>query len=153
MQQYIQTKKDKKTGSNQKTFQHQAGSGLIQELAKRVYRSPMESFREVISNSIDEGSKEIYITLTSTRIVISDRGSGIQDINKFIVYGESVKRDSKGEIIGEKGLGKLSLLMLNEKKVVFLTNNGKEGMHITMDEEKFTVETGKADAYLKYKGT
>ena len=152
MQKTIQQEKSKQ----KLQIEHQAGSGLINELSKRVYRSPMESFREVISNSIDEGSKKIHIKLSAKQIIFTDYGSGIKDIKKFVVYGESVKVseiDKNTEIIGEKGLGKLSLLMLNDNKVIFLTNNGNTGMHIVMDEKKFEVELGKANDYLSHTGT
>lgn len=136
-------------------YQHKAGSGLINELAKRVYHSPMEAFREVISNSIDEGSEKIHVKLSAKQLVFTDYGSGIRDIKKFVIYGESIKiaEGKQDEIIGEKGLGKLSLLMLNEDKVVFVTNNGELGMHITMDEKQFNVHISTADHYLKHRGT
>lgn len=136
-------------------YEHIAGSGLISELSKRVYHSPMEAFREVISNSIDEGSRKIHVRLSAEQIIFTDYGSGIKDIKKFVIYGESVKiaNGKKDEIIGEKGLGKLSLLMLNEDRVVFVTNNGELGMHIVMDEKQFNVHISDADRYLKHRGT
>lgn len=134
-------------------IEHQAGSGLINELARQLYRSPNESFREVISNSLDEGSKKIHIRLSAKQITFEDFGNGIQDINKFAIYGQSVKLDREGEIIGEKGLGKLSLLMLNEEKVQFLTNNGKIGMNIIMNEKEFDVELDKSNKFLSHQGT
>ena len=137
-------------------IEHQAGSGLVNELAKQLYRSPNEAFREIISNSIDEGSKKVVIKLTARKITFEDYGNGIQDPKKFAIYGQSVKLDKSGELVGEKGIGKLSVLSIATKKkeqVVFLTNNGKVGMNIVMDKEGFTVEVDKVDKYLDHQGT
>ena len=138
-------------------IEHQAGSDIINELASQLYKSPNEAFREIISNAIDEGSETVIIKLSAKKIVFEDYGNGIQDPNKFAIYGQSSKFDNSRELVGQKGIGKLSVLMLREDKsdggVLFLTNNGKTGMHILMNRKGFEVKIDKADEFLEHQGT
>src|SRR5215204_7175944 len=108
-------------------YSHEVGKDLIPELAIRVYSSHLDSFREAISNAFDENSQKVSLSLSNDKIVIEDWGNGIKDYNEFRKFGQASKKSRKGEVIGEKGLGKLSLLNLG-KVVCFETNNGREGM-------------------------
>src|ERR671925_207004 len=94
-------------------YPHEVGRDLIPELAMRVYSSQLDSFREAISNAFDENSQKIVLTISRNKIAIEDWGNGIRDYNEFRKFGQASKKSRKDEeVIGEKGLGKLSLLNL-----------------------------------------
>ncbi|MDE1853855.1 MAG: hypothetical protein KGI38_08950 [Thaumarchaeota archaeon] len=131
---------------------HTPGADIIYELSERLYPSPLESFREAIANSLDEGSSKVGIKIAKGEVTLEDWGQGIDDIEKFVKFGEASKAGAKGETIGEKGLGKLSLLRLG-KDVTFLTNNGETGMSILMTPEYFDYETKSASRFLNHRGT
>ena len=134
-------------------YPHEVGRDLIPELATHVYGSQLDSFREAVSNAFDECSKQVALAITKDRIVIEDWGSGIKDYDKFRKFGQASKKSRKGEIIGEKGLGKLSLLNLGST-VCFETNNGSIGMKFYMTLAGFSKpEYNKASSFVSHKGT
>lgn len=134
-------------------YPHEVGRDLIPELATRVYSSQLDSFREAISNAFDECSKQVALAITKDRIVIEDWGGGIKDYDEFRKFGQASKKSRKGEIIGEKGLGKLSLLNLG-RTVRFETNNSSIGMRFYMTLAGFTKpEYGKAGSFLSHRRT
>jgi Histidine kinase-, DNA gyrase B-, and HSP90-like ATPase len=135
-------------------YSHEVGKDLIPELAMRVYRSYLDSFREAISNAFDENSQKVVVALSNDKIVIEDWGNGIKDYNEFRKFGQASKKSRKGEVIGEKGLGKLSLLNLG-KVVCFETNNGKEGMKFYMTLNGFSSPIYKKSttAFVLHRGT
>jgi Histidine kinase-, DNA gyrase B-, and HSP90-like ATPase len=135
-------------------YPHQVGRDLIPELAMRVYSSQLDSFREAISNAFDENSKKIVISISENKIAIEDWGNGIRDYNEFRKFGQASKKSRKDEeVIGEKGLGKLSLLNLGNC-VCFETNNGNVGMKFYMTLEGFSSPIyKKPTAFVSHVGT
>ena len=135
-------------------YPHQVGRDLIPELAMRVYSSQLDSFREAISNAFDENSKKIVISISKNKIAIEDWGNGIRDYNEFRKFGQASKKSRKDEeVIGEKGLGKLSLLNLGNC-VCFETNNGNVGMKFHMTLEGFSSPIyKKPTAFVSHVGT
>jgi hypothetical protein len=136
-------------------YSHEVGKDLIPELAMRVYSSHLDSFREAVSNSFDENSQKVALSISNEKIVIEDWGNGIKDYDEFRKFGQASKKSRKGEVIGEKGLGKLSLLNLG-KVVCFETNNGKEGMKFYMTLDGFSSPTYKKSsntAFVSHRGT
>lgn len=55
-------------------YSHEVGNDLIPELAMRVYSSHLDSFREAISNSFDENSQKVALSISNEKIVIEDWG-------------------------------------------------------------------------------
>ena len=133
-------------------LEHKAGIDIIYELALRLYPSSLESFREAISNSLDEGSKKVEIQASRSEIIVEDWGEGVQDLEKFRTFGDYTKAKRGGETIGMKGLGKLSLLRMG-KNVNFKTNNGKFGIDIVMTPEFLDANIGAKEEYLEHQGT
>lgn len=134
-------------------YPHEIGRDLIPELATRVYSSQLDSFREAISNAFDEDSKQVELTIMQEKIVIEDWGKGIRDYDEFRKFGQASKKHRQGEIIGEKGLGKLSLLNLGNS-VCFETNNGKIGIQFHMNFTGFSKPVyGKSKSFVDHKGT
>jgi hypothetical protein len=133
-------------------LEHKAGIDLVHELALRLYPSSLESFREAISNCLDEESKRIEILASKSRVVVEDWGKGIEDLEKFRTYGDYAKSTRGGETIGMKGLGKLSLLRMS-KTVTFKTNNGRFGIDITMTPQYLEARHGDKAEFLPHQGT
>jgi hypothetical protein len=137
-------------------YPHQVGRDLIPELAMRVYSSQLDSFREAISNAFDENSQKIVISTSKEKIAIEDWGNGIRDYNEFRKFGQASKKSRKEEeeeVIGEKGLGKLSLLNLGNC-VCFETNNGNVGMKFYMTLDGFSSPIyKKTTAFVSHEGT
>src|ERR671922_2934017 len=136
-------------------YQHEVGRDLIPELAMRVYSSQLDSFREAISNAFDEYSHKVVLSISHDKIVIEDWGNGIKDYDEFRKFGQASKKSRKGEeIIGEKGLGKLSLLNLGDA-VCFETNNGNAGMKFYMTLSGFSSPIYKKSitAFVSHRGT
>ena len=134
-------------------YSHEVGKDLIPELAMRVYSSQLDSFREAISNAFDENSTKVSLSLQTDKIVIEDWGNGIKDYNEFRKFGQASKKARKGEVIGEKGLGKLSLLNLGSI-ICFETNNGNKGMKFYMTLSGFSSPIyNKTTAFVSHVGT
>jgi len=133
-------------------LEHKAGQDLIYELAVNMYPSLLECFREAIANAYDEGTKKIELEVSNKEVTFEDYGEGIIDIEKFVTFGHATKSKLGGEIIGEKGLGKLSLLRL-ARKVYFRSNNGEYGINLLMTPQDFDYEPGSATKFLSHKGT
>lgn len=130
---------------------HEAGTDIIYELAVRLYPSSLEPFREAISNALDEGTNKIEMYVSDQEIIVEDWGGGIVDIGDFSKFGQASKARLGGEIIGQKGLGKLSLLRFGEH-VTFRTNNGEIGMNIVMTPKDFEYDVKSANKFLDHKG-
>jgi hypothetical protein len=136
--------------------QHKFGPGTLKELATKLYRSQVAAYREAISNSLDamtpyekEGAKvEIFTNVVPDGdIIIEDYGTGIENYETFttISQGEKVVRGQvssyqnvNANIIGHKGMGKLSFLSLSsENKVEFYSNSEDVGLKILMTMDGF----------------
>ncbi len=136
-------------------IEHKVGNTLWHEIAHKMYPDKTSSFREAISNSLDEGSSKIIVEIHPDKITIEDFGDGIDDMDKFIMVGHDGKlqRENKRSTIGQKGMGKLSLLILGDE-VTFLSNNGRVGYKFRMIEGGQYRETpSSVDQYLPHKGT
>ena len=135
---------------------HKFGPGILRELGTTLYRSPLAVYREAISNAIDamtpyekqEAKVEIFTDVAPDGdIVIEDYGTGIENFDAFkiILQGEKVVRDQVSsyqivneEIIGQKGMGKLSFLGLSsENKVEFYSHSEEVGLKVLMTMEGF----------------
>jgi hypothetical protein len=130
---------------------HEFGRGIIRELSKYLYKNPKSAYKEAVSNALDQMTKdlkrvEIYTDVAPDGdIVIEDWGTGIEDYNRFkhiaigdkIVDGKVSSYDIIDEnIIGQKGLGKLSFLSLSSIGTVeFFSHSAKVGMKIQMTDE------------------
>ena len=83
-------------------LEHKAGLDIIYELAVNLYPSALQSFREAISNALDEGSKRIEIQTSLQEVIVEDWGEGIKELDTFVTFGDYGKAKLSGEIIGEK---------------------------------------------------
>ena len=78
-------------------WQHEAGSDIVWELSMSLYPSALQSFREAISNALDEGTKKVEIQASLQEIIVEDWGAGITDIDKFKKFGDYGKAKLGGE--------------------------------------------------------
>ncbi|HZO11406.1 MAG TPA: hypothetical protein VFB48_04750, partial [Nitrososphaeraceae archaeon] len=133
-----------------------SGSGIITEVGKYAYKKPMDIYREVVANALDqynpsEKDKIVEIKLNvapDKDIEIIDHATGIQDYNDFIKagsdegkkIGERVSSYTRinPDIVGQKHIGKISFLFASEKEIVeFHSNNGEVGMILVMRKAGF----------------
>jgi hypothetical protein len=136
--------------------QHKFGPGILRELATKLYRSQVAAYREAVSNALDamtpyekeEAKVEIFTNVVPDGdLVIEDYGTGIENYETFttISQGEKVVRGQvssyrnvNGNIIGHKGMGKLSFLSLSsDNKVEFYSNSEDVGLKILMTMDGF----------------
>jgi HSP90 family molecular chaperone len=153
--------------------EHEFGPGVIPELSTKMYRNPLDAIREALSNSFDAMSPyekdgilpriEIYTNvLPNGDIVIEDWGTGIESYQNFRTISPGKKQvkneissydNVNDQIIGQKGMGKLSFLHLsNDKKVEFFSNNEELGMHVIMGIDGFTIEYKDSLLILPHRG-
>jgi len=133
-----------------------SGSGIITEVGKYAYKRPMDIYREVVANALDqydpsEKNKIVEIKLNvdpDRDVEIVDHATGIQDYNDFIKagsdegkkIGERVSSYTRinPEIVGQKHIGKISFLFASDKEMVeFHSNNGEVGMILVMRKAGF----------------
>ncbi|MEK6832563.1 MAG: ATP-binding protein [Nanoarchaeota archaeon] len=100
---------------------------------RRDYRDwKMAFFRELIQNSVDAGSKNIFFTTNreENKIICEDDGCGMDKdiiINKFLVLGETTKTD--GQTIGGFGRAREIICFANKAyeiktKNIFVKGSG-----------------------------
>lgn len=133
-----------------------SGSGIITEVGKYAYKRPMDIYREVVANALDQYDPsekdkivEIKLNVAPDRdLEIIDHATGIQDYSDFIKagsddgkkIGERVSSYTKinPDIVGQKHIGKISFLFASEKEIVeFQSNNGEVGMILVMRKAGF----------------
>ncbi len=117
---------------------------VIEHLGVRMYSTLPPVLSELIANSYDADATEIKVELHDTeekRIVVSDNGMGmsVQDIQeKFLVIGRNRREHGeevtpKGrQVIGKKGIGKLSFFGIVKTITVDTVKEGKRNV-FTMD--------------------
>jgi len=133
-----------------------SGSGIITEVGKYAYKRPMDIYREVVANALDQYDPsdknkivEIKVKVPPTHDVeVVDHATGIQDYSDFIKAGsEEGKKIGERissytrmnpDIVGQKHIGKISFLFASEtEKVEFHSNNGEVGMILVMRKAGF----------------
>ncbi|HVB12669.1 MAG TPA: ATP-binding protein [Nitrososphaerales archaeon] len=102
-------------------------SGIMDELMDKAYVSVYDPFRELIANSYDANAYKVRIEIEDEHnCYIDDDGYGISDFNSFLTKGMTEKRqnekgtsDSGRALIGEKGLGFLSVFKIAREVDVY----------------------------------
>jgi len=135
---------------------HQFRPGMIRELMRNTYKSPKSAYKEMVSNALDEQGRDARVDIfippapeCHGNIICEDYGPlGIQDEVRFTYVGAGEKRvgdrvssykQVDEDMIGEKGLGKLSFINLSSTGVVeFYSHGATVGVKITMTEKGFT---------------
>jgi Histidine kinase-, DNA gyrase B-, and HSP90-like ATPase len=126
-------------------------SGIMDELMDKAYVSVYDPFRELIANSFDANAYKVRIEIEDEHnCYIDDDGYGISDFNSFLTKGMTEKRvqkkgtsDSGRALIGEKGLGFLSVFKI-AKEVDVYSRPGPQTwkVHLTDDLIRNSIDNG-----------
>ena len=123
---------------------HRFGEDSIKEMSQHLYKSPKSAIKEGVSNGLDPQDKhgriEIFTNVPPDGdIIIEDWGTGIEDYEEFITGLKGYKRVGDRtnsydiidpDVIGNKGVGKYSFLMLSNAEppvVEFYSHRPKRG--------------------------
>lgn len=95
---------------------------VLNHLGLNLYSNIPAVLSEVVANAYDADARKVTIRLQQNKIVIEDDGHGmtLHDINdKFLMVGyqrrksgQAVTKKYKREVMGRKGIGKLSLFSI-----------------------------------------
>ena len=94
-------------------------SSVIEEVSK--YPNVLDSIREYVANAWDADSERLEITVKDNSLCIEDWGSGITNFKVFWGVADQHKvaieltPRFRRKLIGRKGLGKLSFMMIGNK--------------------------------------
>lgn len=121
---------------------------ILTELGTRLYKNPLDAFRELVVNAWDVDAAVVHIIIAGDRIEIEDDGSGVEDIDRFLSTGNPSKRALKytprlrRTVIGSKGIGKLSAFTFGDRVDVYSRNDDHNlGFSLTLRKESFEVPT------------
>lgn len=148
---------------NETTF-FKADSALLRELGERLVGKPYIALAELIKNAYDADATRCVITLTESKIEVSDDGHGMAE-NDFLDYWMTVgtrhkqqseqSRKLKRRVTGSKGVGRLSAQFLAHRMQLLSTAEGSsKRLHAFVDWES-AIETGsltKAEAQYRLEG-
>lgn len=136
--------------SNQTTY-FKADSALLRELGERLVGKPYIALAELIKNAYDADATRCVITLTQSRIEVSDDGHGMTEkefLDYWMTVGTRHKQHSETSrtlarrVTGSKGVGRLSAQFLAEKMQLLSTAKGsRERLHAFVDWET-AIDTG-----------
>lgn len=126
-------------------------SGIMDELMDKAYVSVYDPFRELIANSYDANAYKVRIEIEDEHsLYVDDDGYGISDFNSFLTKGMTEKRqarkgvsDSGRALIGEKGLGFLSVFKIAREVDVYSRPGPQTWkVHLTDDLIRNSIDTG-----------
>lgn len=126
-------------------------SGIMDELMDKAYISVYDPFRELIANSYDANAYKVRVEIEDEHnCYIDDDGYGISDFNSFLTKGMTEKRlqkkgtsDSGRALIGEKGLGFLSVFKIAREVEVYSRPGPQTWkVHLTDDLIRNSIDNG-----------
>lgn len=123
------------------------GLDAIKILGKNMYSNSSYALSELIANSHDAHSKQVWISFdaNNNEITILDSGVGMSedDIStKYLNIGSDLRGDDDYKM-GRKGIGKLASLFISDEVRVLSKKNGKVcGLLLSLDREKLITENG-----------
>jgi len=116
-----------------KPFQFEFSLEILNHLGRGLYRSFATVVAEAVSNSWDAEATEVEITVGENKLIVEDNGKGMnaKDFQeKFLKVGYSRRQDksneSKRNVIGRKGIGKLAMLSISEKVTIISKKDGQK---------------------------
>jgi len=116
-----------------KPFQFEFSLEILNHLGRGLYRSFATVVAEAVSNSWDAEATEVEITVGKNKLIVEDNGRGMnaKDFQeKFLKVGYSRRQDksneSKRNVIGRKGIGKLAMLSISEKVTIISKKDGQK---------------------------
>ena len=119
-----------------KKYQMNISNTVLYHLGINLYSNIPAVLSEVVANSWDADATNVYVEIERDRITIADDGHGmkLKDINeKYLLVGyprrthnEAVTDRYKREVMGRKGIGKLSLFSIAETVKVETYKDGEK---------------------------
>lgn len=115
---------------------------LIGELSTRLYSDRFAPVRELIANSWDEDARHVRVQLREDSITFQDDGNGIVDPQQFLTKGDPSKKERlvskiyRRRLVGQKGLGVLSVFMMGDKCEVTTKTGKNRGFKILLDKSR-----------------
>jgi len=115
---------------------------LIGELSTRLYSDRLAPVRELIANAWDEDARHVRIRIRENSITFQDDGNGITDPQQFLTKGDPSKRERlvskiyRRRLVGQKGLGVLSVFMMGDKCEVTTKTGKNEGFMMLLDKSR-----------------
>lgn len=129
----------------------------IEDLGIRMYSTLPPVIAELIANSYDAEAENVqvflYDKIDDKKIIIKDNGHGMtfdEIKNRFLKIGRKRRKEQgtqksdngKRDVIGRKGLGKLSFFGIASKARIFTVKNGLRNT-FTMDIDKILESKGR----------
>lgn len=144
-----------------KVTHFKADSALLRELGERLVGKPYIALAELIKNAYDADASRCIITLTETRIEVSDDGHGMAEqdfLDYWMTVGTRHKQQSDRSrnlgrrVTGSKGVGRLSAQFLAHRMQLISTAEGSDQrLHAFVDWES-AIDTGSlTEAEAKYR--
>lgn len=143
--------------NNKHNFEFNVDINVINHLGVGLYSSTPAALTELVANAWDADANEVTITISpdSKSIIIEDDGHGmdVQGIKeRFLKVGYSRRNTAKGrksesgqrDVMGRKGIGKLSMFALANNVRVTSQRNSQEiiSFEINVPELKRSIESG-----------
>ena len=141
-----------------KKYQMTINLNVLNHLGINLYSNIPAVLSEVVANSWDADATNVDIEIEPERIIITDDGHGmtLEDINdKYLKIGyerrdhqpvKTVKYDR--DVMGRKGIGKLSLFSVAESvKVESLKDGSQNGFIMSTDEIEEHIKEDKPGPY------
>lgn len=106
-------------------FKFEFSLEVLNHLGRGLYRSFATVIAEAVSNAWDAEATVIDITIDDKNLIVEDNGKGMNNDDfqgRFLKVGYSRRDDksnqSKRNVIGRKGIGKLAMLSISEKVTI-----------------------------------
>ncbi|HLP47521.1 MAG TPA: ATP-binding protein [Candidatus Kapabacteria bacterium] len=130
---------------NEPKYSMSMSLSVLKQLGINLYSAIPPVLSEAVANAWDADAEEVAITISDEEIIIEDDGHGmtVEDTNKkylFIGYerrkdGGAVSPRFKRNVMGRKGIGKLSLFSIANIVEVHTAKNGeKHGFRMNVSE-------------------
>lgn len=133
-------------------YQMTLSLNVLNHLGIYLYSNVPSVLSEVVANSWDADAENVSIIMHDNEIIISDDGHGMneEDINDKYLFVGYERRSKKGEtetprwhrqVMGRKGIGKLSLFSIAEYIELYsIKANEKNAFLMSINDIKSTIE-------------
>ena len=135
-----------------KTFEMTVDLNVLNHLGIKLYSSIPAVISEAVANAWDADAERVDIEIDDDTISITDDGHGMtsNDLNtKFLTVGYQRRKSGNSkspdgrDVLGRKGIGKLSLFSIADTIEVRSVKNGqKSGLVLSLPEIQESIERG-----------
>lgn len=134
---------------------------VLKQLGIKLYSSIPPVLSEAVANAWDADATEVNITIKNEKIVIEDNGHGmtVEDANnKYLLVGYERRLTKEGrlskkykrQVMGRKGIGKLSLFSIAKVVEVHTIKDGiRHGFRMDVNEIEKQIKTSNGNVDYK----